>query len=168
MADMALIQSAVTSLKTAADIAKGFLDLKSISDVQSKVIDLQSVILSAQSSAIAAQSDQFAMLEEVRTLKEEIAKIKAWETQKQRYKLVSPSVAAMAYALQKSMSNGEPPHYLCANCYQKGKPSILQHSKNKDGLSCFVCQDPSCKSIAQMRYRGVAPPKYAEDVVTEE
>ena len=45
MADMALIQGAVTGLKAAADIAKGFLELKSIADVQGKVIVLVAQII---------------------------------------------------------------------------------------------------------------------------
>jgi hypothetical protein len=105
--DITLIQSAITSLNTASNIAKGFLELKSISDVQGKVIDLQSAILSAQSSALAANSGQMIMIEEIRTLKEEIANIKAWEAQKKRYKLIKPwpvhAVGSIAYALKESM-----------------------------------------------------------------
>jgi hypothetical protein len=87
MVDISLIQGAISSLKLAGDIAKGFLELKSISDVQGKVIELQSVILEAHSSTLAAYSAQSAMVEEIRALKEEIAKIKNWNTEKQRYKL---------------------------------------------------------------------------------
>ena len=46
--DLSLIKGTITGLKSASDIAKGFLELKSIADVQAKVIELQSVILSAQ------------------------------------------------------------------------------------------------------------------------
>src|SRR5947209_1842747 len=88
MVDMGSIAAALGGLKTAGEIAKALLQLHSETERQAKVIELQSVILAAQSSAISAQSDQFTMLEEVRALKEEIAKVKAWETQKQRYKLV--------------------------------------------------------------------------------
>src|SRR6266849_4625470 len=102
MVDMGSIAAALGGLRTAGEIAKALLQLKSDAERQAKVIELQSVILAAQSSAIAAQSDQFSMLEEVRKLKEDIAKVKAWESQKQRYKLVSPFTGVMVYALQKS------------------------------------------------------------------
>lgn len=39
--DVSLISGAVTSLKTAFDIAKEISDLKSMTDVQGKVIELQ-------------------------------------------------------------------------------------------------------------------------------
>ena len=84
------LQSAVLSLKTASDIAKGFLHLTSLADVQGKVIELQDVILAAQTSALAAQSEQFTMVERVRDLEKEITRIKAWEEEKKRYQMVNP------------------------------------------------------------------------------
>ncbi len=64
MTYMGSIQAAIGSLKAAGDIAKGFMQLKTTAEIQSKVIELQSVNLAAQSSALAAQSDQFSLLEE--------------------------------------------------------------------------------------------------------
>ena len=72
----------LSPILSAGDIAKGFLELKSISEVQGRVVELQSAILSAQSSALSANATQAAMIEEIRTLKEEIARIKAWESEK--------------------------------------------------------------------------------------
>ena len=82
--DLSLIQGTITGLKLAGDIAKGFMELKSMAEVQGKMIELQSAILSAQSSALSANADQAAMVDEIRLLKEEIARVKAWEAQKQR------------------------------------------------------------------------------------
>ena len=122
--DLTLIQGTISGLKLAGDIAKGFLELKSITDVQGKVIELQSAILSAQSSALAANADQAAMVDEIRLLKEEIARVKAWETQKQRYQLEAIwEKAAVVYALKKSMSGAEPPHWICTKCYEDGSRS---------------------------------------------
>jgi len=159
--DMSLIQGTITGLKTASDIAKSFLELKSIADVQTKVIELQSAILSAQSSALAANSDQAAMVEQIRTLKEEIASVKAWETQKQRYKLVTPWSAGVAYALKQSMSDSEPPHLLCTNCYENGRKSILNPISDSNAFISYVC--PVCKSQIPTGYRGSPKPEYAQD-----
>jgi hypothetical protein len=166
MVDMGSIAAALGGLKTAADIAKGLLALKSDAERQAKVIELQTVILAAQSSAIAAQSDQFTMLEEMRQLRDEIAKVRAWETQKQRYKMAVPFPGVTVYALLRSMSNGEPPHYICANCYQDGKRSMLQHNTTKNNWPALACA--ACKFEGRMPYAGgIGPDKYAEDVTTE-
>ncbi|MEK7810249.1 MAG: hypothetical protein AAB278_00335 [Pseudomonadota bacterium] len=167
MVDMALIQGAITGLKTAGDIAKGFLELKSIADVQGKVIELQSAILSAQSSALAAQGEQSSLVQRIRDLEDEITNVKAWGTQKIRYKLASPCDGSMVYALQKSMCDGEPPHYICTNCYQAGKRSILQirQPTNSIQLTVFVC--PICKAEAPTQYKGAVAPKYADELIKE-
>ncbi len=161
--DMGSIAAALGGLKTAGEIAKTLLQMKSDAERQGKVIELQSVILAAQSSAIAAQSDQFTMLEQVRATKEELAKVKAWEAQKQRYKLITPFQGCVVYALQRSMSNGEAPHYICTNCYEDGKRSILQNAHPKEGWTVFAC--PLCKMQAPTGYRGSVPAGYADDVV---
>jgi len=41
MADMALIQDTISSLKLAGDIAEGLLELKNFNDVSGKVAELQ-------------------------------------------------------------------------------------------------------------------------------
>ncbi len=164
--DITLIQSTITGLKLAGDIAKGFLELKSISDVQGKVIELQSAILAAQSSALAANSDQAAMVDEIRTLKEEIARVKAWEKQKNRYKLITPwttyAAGSIAYALKESMKESEPPHLICTKCYEDGRKSILNPLQSSDGRVVFSC--PVCKSQIPTGSRWTAPPvAYAPD-----
>jgi hypothetical protein len=151
----------ISGLKLAGDIAKSFLELKSISDVQGKVIELQSAILSAQSSALSANADQMAMVEEIRTLKEEIARIRAWEAEKQRYKLDSPWDGAVAYALKKSMGNSEPPHWICTSCYENGRKSILNQIRDKDSWYTITC--PVCKSQFQSPVRAPSSFEYAAE-----
>jgi hypothetical protein len=167
--DISLIQSTISGLKLAGDIAKGFLELKSISDVQGKVIELQSAILSAQSSALSANADQTEMVEEIRTLKEDLARVKAWETQKSRYKLVEPwktdqshNPGSITYALKESMKESEPPHLICTKCYEDGRKSILNPFKPTDGRVVFTC--PVCKLQIPTGNRWTVPQvKYAPD-----
>ena len=45
---------------------------------------------------------------------------------RQRYQLQRFYPGSFAYALKPEMAAGEPPHYLCANCYQQTKKSLLQ------------------------------------------
>jgi len=158
--DLSLIQGTISGLKVAGDIAKGFMELKSMTEVQGKVIELQSAILAAQSSALSANADQAAMVDEIRNLKAEIARVKAWESQKQRYQLQPIwDRAALVYALKESMSNGEPPHWICTKCYEDGSRMILQPRQTKEGRGVLAC--PTCKSELQNQYRGTDEPNYA-------
>ena len=159
--DLSLIQGTITGLKTASDIAKGFLELKSLADVQTKVIDLQSAILSAQSNALSANADQAAAAEEIRKLKEELARLKAWEEQRKRYRLVSPWTGAAVYALREAEKGSDPPHWICTKCYEDNRRSILNPRKNPDYWFSYVC--PVCKSDVQSPYRGASQQEYATD-----
>ncbi len=145
MIDMGSIQAAIGSLKTAGDIAKGFMQLKTTAEIQSKVIELQSEILAAQSGALAAQSDQSSLLEEIRQLKARMAEIEGWENEAKRYKLTDYGAGTFAYQLKTGMENGEPPHSLCPNCFQNRKKSILQtmgNPKDTDSRRLMMC--PAC------------------------
>lgn len=156
--DATLIQGTITGLKFAADITNSLLKLNTMSEVQGKVIELQQTILSAQSNALSANAEQFTMVEEIRTLKEEIARIKAWERQKQRYKLAQVGEGGgIAYALKESMSESEPPHWICTKCYEDGVRMILQ-PRTKDGYTYLYC--PACKMEIPTYHRRLSPPSY--------
>lgn len=158
--DMTLIQGTISGLKAAGDIAKGILELKSLTDVQGKVIELQSAILSAQSSALSANADQAAMAEEIKALKLELAELVAWSTQKQRYQLIPwGEGAALVYALKESCKEAEPPHWICPSCYETGRRAILQPS-SVNGFAHIVCA--SCKFDIPTGHRRLGPATYAQ------
>lgn len=158
--DMTLIQGAITGLKTASDIAIGLGKLNTLAQVQEKSVELGQIIVAAQSATLSAYADQAAMIEEVRALKDEIMRVKAWEAQKQRYKLTSMwEDGGVAYALRESMANGEPPHLICTKCYEDGRKSILNPLSGSNGFVVFGC--PICKSQIPTGYRGGVTPEYA-------
>lgn len=161
MVDIMAIQGAISGLKTAADLAKGLIQLKSTADMQVQVIELQSAILAAQSNALAAQADQFTMIQRIRELEEEIARIKAWEEEKKRYQLVNPwqGAASLVYAVKESCKGAEPPHWICAKCYDDGRRTILQPKYDDRTYLLLFCA--TCKSDIHSGLRGVHRATYA-------
>ena len=159
--DITLIQGAVVSLKTAFDIAKAISEMKSMTDVQGKVIELQQAILAAQSSAMTANSEQFAALEELREIRAELDTSKGWELEKKRFSLFQGS-GGVVYALRESQKNeGEPPHYLCANCFDQGRKSIINNHQAVTGFTNWLC--PTCKAQFPTGYRSPSSAKFAPD-----
>ena len=142
--NISLLGGLISNFGAAQDIAKALLELKTISEVQSKVAELQNVILSAQNTALTAQSQQSALIQHIADLEKEVANAKAWETEKQRYELKALESGIFTYSLKPSSANGEPSHWLCANCYSKGIKSILQNSGDFYGVSTHNCH--SCKT----------------------
>ena len=158
--DMTIIQGAITGLKAASDIVIGLGKLNTLAQVQEKSVELGQIIVAAQSATLSAYADQAAMIEEVRVLKEEIVRVKAWEAQKQRYKLVSPwEAGGVAYALREPMASGEPPHLICTKCYEDGRKSILNPLRIENGFVAFGC--PICKAQIPTGFRGGVTPTYA-------
>lgn len=142
MVDLA-IGAAISGLKTAAEIAGGFVKLRDEAMIQAKVIELQSVILTAQGNALTAQGEQFSLLDAKRELEAKIAELEAWEREKKRYELKDVGNGCFAYVLKLDAAGTEPPHSICANCYQQGRKSILHRFHISIGhavaLQCHAC-----------------------------
>jgi hypothetical protein len=144
MPGIALIASAVSSLKSAYELTKAMVGIRDAKIINSRVIELQGVILSAQSDAMAAHSDQFMMLERIRELEQIVADLKAWDTEKQRYRLEAVTPTVFAYTLKPDAAGSEPPHWLCTACYQNGKKSILSTTMTTGHKHLWKC--PGCSA----------------------
>jgi len=151
---MAEIGMGLTSLKTAFDIAKAMKDIHDATTLNSKIIDLQSAIMDAQSSAITAREVHASQIGRIREIEEEIARLKAWERQKQNYELKQLGVGSLAYALKPEVTTGEPPHWLCANCYNHGKKAFLQLAPEwAEVLQAYLWVCPICATGIYVGYK---------------
>jgi hypothetical protein len=110
----------ISALKAALDIVKTIKDASDVATRQGIVIKLQEQILSAQQA-------QFSLVEKVRALEEEMTRFETWDTEKDRYQLKQLGSLAFVYILKIGAANGEPLHWLCANCYQNRKKRLLQY-----------------------------------------
>jgi hypothetical protein len=140
--DISSISAALTSLNAAKDIAKALLELKSLGEVQSKVIDLQNQILAAQGSALEAQGEQFEVKKKLTELEQEIARLRAWEKERARYTLIELSPGVFVQSVKDDARENEPKHWLCCNCFNEGEKSILQflyESGNSRRYKCHRC-----------------------------
>ena len=142
--DMGSIAAAISGLKTIGEIVNSILDAKTSNAINAAVSEVQSHLISVQREALTANSEQFAMIEEIRNLKEKIAEMEAWGAEKQRYHLTSPWPGTVVYSLKESLSNGEPPHWICTNCYNDGMKSILTQQQDGNSVVSFLC--PKCKT----------------------
>ena len=120
------IAGAISSIKAAKDIAEAMVSARDTATFQEKRIELNSKILDAQGSMLAAQDESAALVQRVGQLEQEIARLKAWDTEKQRYELKRWGHGALAYVLKESEARGEPIHALCSACHDRGVKSRLQ------------------------------------------
>ncbi len=121
--------------KTLFDMAKGLKDISDAAIRDRAVIELLEKLM-------AAQLQQTALVERVTELEKEKARFENWESEKQRYELADAGGGSSAYRLKPAMANGEPPHCICANCYQKAHKSILQPETRMPGRAqVLVCNE---------------------------
>jgi hypothetical protein len=134
---VAEVFAGLSAIKTAFDIAKGLKDIDTAASRNAAVIELQEKIL-------AAREAQTALLDRIGELEKEMARFETWEAEKKRYKLTDFGAGTFAYSLKPEEANGEPPHRICAACYQKNRKSILQFAHHSVGQDYFDC--PECKT----------------------
>ncbi|WP_425155525.1 hypothetical protein [Candidatus Palauibacter sp.] len=138
MIDTSALLSLGKSLKTAADLLKSLLDLGSraaaspqvademVEAFNAKIRELSAELLDARQFASEAQASQFALADRVRELEEELVKLEDWAQEKERYTLDAVDSAAFAYVLKPDIKTTEPPHWLCAHCFEQHRKSVLQ------------------------------------------
>jgi hypothetical protein len=62
-------------------------------------------------------------------LQDELRQAKAFKSDLDRYELWETQTSRVVYRLKNEMQNGEPMHYLCPNCIETRRKSILQGDK---------------------------------------
>ncbi|MGB3645712.1 MAG: hypothetical protein WBG88_02620 [Mesorhizobium sp.] len=146
---VAELAAVLGSIKTAADMVKGLLDVRDAAMVREKVIALQSIILDAQNSAIAANERETKLLDSIRSLEQEVARLKAWDAEKAGYRLHDVGVGGFAYVSQVDANAATPQHWLCVKCFDRGEKSLLQvQGKSPDKRSNYYeCQTCHSKIV---------------------
>jgi len=125
----------ISGFKATMDMVKALKDIDDRTRRNEVAIELQEKILGAQAA-------QASLIEQVGELEKQVADLKAWDADKQRYKLVALKPGVLAYAPKEDMENGEPAHHLCTSCYQSGLKSILVAATwNPGRCHVLVCND---------------------------
>lgn len=161
MTDVAMLVSALSGLKTAGEMIAGLSSAKNQAETAMKVLELTTIIHSSREDILTAREALASILEENRKLKDDTVRLEQFHSDMERYQLAEAYPGSVMYSLKRSMSNGEPAHYVCANCYQTRKKSLLNCIPKSDGWYAFAC--PNCKSTIPNGYRSASAAEYAPD-----
>jgi hypothetical protein len=133
---VAEVFAGLSAFKTMFDMTKALSDIHDVTTRDRAIVELQKEIL-------AAQAQQSALMTHVGELEKEVARLKAWDADKQRYKLTDVGNGMTTYTLKEGMESGEPPHNLCASCYHDHQKEIMQPETRFPGrcevLVCHRC-----------------------------
>jgi rubrerythrin len=119
MVGIAEVKAGYDGAKAALDILKGVQSLQSEAAKNEAVIDVQRHVIEAQQGLSTS-------LKRIDELEEEVARLTDWTAQKGRYELADTGQGSLAYRLREGLEPPEPQHWICPQCYEDGKKSILK------------------------------------------
>lgn len=136
----------IAAFKNAMDIAKIIISSKTDNETKARVSELQSSMSVLHATYLSLQSQNEELSKLNNKLEKELAKINNFNKEAKRYEIRELCAGVVVYALKKDNANQEPMHYLCPNCYQERRKSILQlHAKSYHGAR-YNCTNPACKA----------------------
>jgi len=137
------------SIKAALDLIKGLNAVSNSNAVAEAKAPLINHLIDLQQTLLAVQQAEAAATKTIGQLEQEIVRLKDWSAEKSTYQLTAICDGAVAYMRKPGMEAGEPPHWLCANCYGGSKKSILQFQNEEidmmgshafDAWGCGQCR----------------------------
>lgn len=167
-------------IKEAIDIAKTFKNafdkveklkedidhLKAITENHTKTMEVTQVAIQLQGLVFSLQDDLLTLQRSKADLEAEISHLRKFEIEKNQYSPFQFPTGAFVYRSNEGIANtnGEiVSHYLCANCFNAGRKSILQPSAVEgyfEMLSCHHCHAKiQVKRIETKSVIGVRSPR---------
>ena len=156
---IAEISAGFSSLKAAKDIIQGLNAIKTQEAINEVKINLQSLMLDAQQGLFAAQEREAALVKTIAALEQEIVDLKDWQAEKRRYELKNLGRSSFAYMVKPAMREGEPPHWLCTNCFDSAQKSIMQYQGRGKEPRDAIHGCNRCKATIIVHYATL--PEYA-------
>jgi hypothetical protein len=132
--------TALGLLKTITGTTKRFADAREEFKVNEVAIQLQGITLDLQSEMMMIQSDYQNILHSKEDLEKKLIEQEGWDKERARYHLESVGDGIFVYLLNPTANDIEPPHWICAHCYEEKKKSILQ----RNPYPSWIC--PRCKT----------------------
>lgn len=147
LSDITAIIAASTAgakfLKVSADAGKSFKDF--INTPEPDVIAMKQALLELQEALFDAKNAQVSVQNQLLDLQQKLQKRDRFAAQAARYELTQTDMGGRVYTLKKDDNTGEPPHEICATCFEDAIKSILQPS-NHNTLLCYRCNTKVFKS----------------------
>jgi len=136
------INAAVQSAKALFEVVKANKELTEYNELNAAVGDLNAKLVSVTTVTLASQEKQAALSDKVRELENELMELKNWDREAKRYQLTELCAGVFCFVVKPGMENGEPPHKICAACFNKRQKGYL-HRTNFNGngthYKCGAC-----------------------------
>lgn len=140
---IAEVSAIVTGIKATIEVAKGLkssYDAHTITQAQSEILER---LLAIQMDALALQEKHSTLINEKDELAKKLVQFEQWEKTESEYELQEIERGKFVYSSKNSQQSKKPTHWLCTQCWEDRKKSILQASHHTESEAEYIC--PRCK-----------------------
>lgn len=149
--DATQIGIVASSISVAKDIAKAMVGIRDHNLVAEKVAALTDQLLKAQEALLAHNTAMFELQNEHFEAREKLREVEKALSEKGRYTLIDLGRGYLAYRVDAPPEQGgaadpssaEAPHYVCQQCFDAGRKSVLQPLYQygvQTAWTCHVCK----------------------------
>jgi len=133
----------ISSISALIKIAKGLQSVRDQHQISQATSELLERILSVQGDALSLQEQHFSLIHEKEKIEKKLSEFEDWKNTQSQYSLFRTLYGKVVYVPNESHKSSEPKHWLCANCFNERKKSILQPQNDGNNFT-FFC--PKCKT----------------------
>ena len=142
---MTEIAAFATAVSHAINIAKAIVETHDEMKLRDLKLEFTTSLLDVSQKQLALTESYQAHLDANEQLKQQLAAYERWEQESQRYHLHQPAPGLFVYTLKPEHAAGQPPHWICAVCYEERKKSVLQRAHK--GSDLFQCQRDAAHQV---------------------
>jgi uncharacterized protein YlaI len=156
------ITSAVSSLKIAYEIVKGFNSVKLETAMKEKSTELLDIIISLQQSFFSLHAEYEKIYNSKNEIEKEFLHLKEWERTKEKYILKEVVPDVLAYVHKKQEDSVGEKHWLCANCFNIEQKESIYQIKRRGNIPSHIYYCPQCKNeilVKNANYQSPEPVK---------
>lgn len=139
-------------VSSARDIHETVVDYQT----KEKTANLLSMLLDAQQQQLSLNDVLLTAKDRIIELEKEKERYEKWESEKLNYMMAKTDAGSIVYKFNSPDSCHGETHYLCANCYDSGKKSVLQPIGSANPYFQSYC--PQCKNKLLMDKLPPSPP----------
>jgi transcriptional regulator with GAF, ATPase, and Fis domain len=152
---IAEVSAIITSIKATIEIAKGLkssYDAHTIAQAQSDILEQ---LLAIRMDTLTLQEKHSTLINEKDELAKKLVQLEQWEKTESEYELQEINRGKFVYSPKNSQQSKKPTHWLCTQCWDDRKKSVLQANYHTESEAQYIC--PRCKLRFDFYFSGNSP-----------
>ena len=145
------INSALQSFNIISNWIKANKSISNYNELIGAVSDVNAKLISAQNAFVASEERNSLLSKRIRELEEEITHLRYWGVERERYELKEVSNGVFAYIEKDFVGSFQSAHKLCANCFDQGNKTTLQHEDLPVQIGHNLLNCPRCKAMLSIQ-----------------